>query len=340
MNALLFAKDLVMGKTASSNAVYYFNRLSATGKSVYQAMDTGIKSFFPDINIPFAPQNEISKAFDALLWDNPMFFYTSSYTITSSAQKKLCIFKPNYLFAPHTAKQYKDRIIQYLQQFNGIQGMADMEKELYVHDFCLNNFKYDYAFGEHAYSVLGPVMKGAAVCEGISKFVKLALDHLRVKNIIVHGNASGPMQGTNSKHAWNIVKISGQTFHLDVTFNLSQTTAQNRYDYFNLSDEEIKKDHSFANDFPKCVTSDMDYYNVHGMTANSPAELGVMIGNNLRQGKKITIVKIKNATDAANILNKVAAVADKQFRSFSCNQSIMVEVRYNPVQMVFEVEYT
>ena len=286
MNALLFVKDLVMGKIAPNNGAYYFSRLSAIGKSVYQALESGIKSFYPDINLPFAPQNEISKAFDAVIWDNPVIFYTSSYTVTSSAQRKLCILKPNYVFASHTVKQYTDKIIQYLRQFNRVQGMAEIDKELHVHDYCLNNFKYDYTFGEHAHSVLGPVLRASAVCEGIAKFVKLALDHLGVKNIIIHGNASDPMLRTNSKHAWNIVKISGQTFHLDVTFNLTQTTVQNRHDYFNLSDEEIKKDHSFANDFPKCVTSGMDYYTMHGMTANSPAEFGTMIGSNLRQAKE------------------------------------------------------
>ena len=338
MNALLFAKDLLTGNKMSTSGAYYYGRLSAIGKTVYKAIASGIKAFSAEIALPFVPQNEVSRAFDCVIWDNPLIFYTSSYTITRSLQKGQCRLQPNYLYSPQQVKQYTDEAMRYLRHFDPAQGKADNDKELFVHDFCLNNFKYDYAFGEHAYSVLGPVLKGTAVCEGIAKFVKLALDYLGVKNILVHGNASDPMHGTNNKHAWNIVKISGQTFHLDVALNLTQKTFHNRYDYFNLSDEEIKKDHSFGNEFPKCETSDRDYYTVHGMIANSPAELGALIGNNLRQGKKITVAKLKSITDAANILNKVSEVAQRQYGS-AYNQSVMVEVRYNPTQMVFEIEY-
>ena len=338
MNVLRLAKDLVVGNTMSNDSAYFYGRLSTTGKSVYNSMVSGIKSFSADIMLPYVSHNEVSEVFNSVLRDNPLIFYTTSYSVTSSAQKRQCRFYPNYIYPQHIAKQHIDQVMRYLRYFDAVQGKPDIEKELYVHDFCLNHFTYDYAFGEHAFSVLGPVLKSSAVCEGIAKFVKLALDYLGVKNIFVSGNAIDPMNGTNSKHAWNMVSISEQTFHLDVTFNLTQKTAHNRYDYFNLCDNEIKKDHSFANIFPKCVTADRDYYSMYGMTANSPAELGSMIGNNIRQGKMITIAKLRNTTDAANILSKVVAIAERQYSSVH-NRSFMVEVRHNPAQMVFEIEY-
>ena len=321
-----------------NNSAYYYSRLSAAEKAVYKALRTGIESFSAEIRLPFASQNEISKAFNCVLWDNPLIFYTSSYTMTSDTLKRQCRLYPNYTYAPRKAKGYIDEIMRYLHTLDAIQGRQDIDKELYVHDFCLNHFKYDYAFGKHAHSVLGPVFNKAAVCEGIAKFVKLALDYLDVKSIIVHGEASDPAHGTNSGHTWNIVEISGQTFHLDVTFDLTLKTNHNRYDYFNLSDEDIKKDHSFANDLPKCVIPDKDYYSNRGMVANTPAELKTLLENSLKQGKKIITVKLRNITDPANILDRVIAIAQRQYLNLY-KQSVMVEVRYNLRQMVFEIEY-
>ena len=74
------------------------------------------------------------------------------------------------------------------------------------------------------------------------------------------------------------------------------------------------------------------------MTANSPTELGAIIEYNLRQGKKIIVVKLRNITNTANIFQKVAEAAQRQYISLY-NKSFTLEVRYNPTQMVFEIEY-
>ena len=50
------------------------------------------------------------------------------------------------------------------------------------------------------------------------------------------------------RHTWNIVRINGQYYHLDATFD--NTLGKNedgltsiRYDYFNLDDKNIFRDH-------------------------------------------------------------------------------------------------
>ena len=45
-----------------------------------------------------------------------------------------------------------------------------------------------------------------------------------------------PEKGIKYRHTWNIVKIGGQYYHLDATFdNTLGAGAQIRYDYFNLA---------------------------------------------------------------------------------------------------------
>ena len=80
--------------------------------------------------------------------------------------------------------------------------------------------------------------------------------------------------GNNGPHMWNIVKIGGDWYHLDVTWDSSDEGS--RYMYFNLDDKTIKKNHSIGRQFqgskalyaskiynfnlPKCTATKYNYY--------------------------------------------------------------------------------
>lgn len=80
------------------------------------------------------------------------------------------------------------------------------------------------------------------VCEGIAKAVKVLCDALGIWCMIaICGN--NPEKGIKYRHTWNIVRIDGQFYHLDATFDnslgkCSVTGAEIRYDYFNLDDKK------------------------------------------------------------------------------------------------------
>ena len=61
----------------------------------------------------------------------------------------------------------------------------------------------------------------------------------------IHGMAK---DNENGYHSWNIVKIGNTWKHTDVTWDLNITCDSERkdkisYDYFNISNKEIQKDH-------------------------------------------------------------------------------------------------
>ena len=61
--------------------------------------------------------------------------------------------------------------------------------------------------------------------------------------IAVCGN--NPEKGIKYRHTWNIVRIGGNYYHLDATFDntLGNDKKEIRYDYFNLDDKSIFRDH-------------------------------------------------------------------------------------------------
>lgn len=45
------------------------------------------------------------------------------------------------------------------------------------------------------------------------------------------------------RHTWNVVTVEGQRYHVDATFDNSLQRGMKRYDYFNLDDRHIFRDH-------------------------------------------------------------------------------------------------
>lgn len=324
----------------NSTGSYYFDRLTNSQKNAYTAIVSGIDGFASEIKLPLMPVNEISMIVDCVRLDNPLFFYVSStFNYVKDLSKNKCIVRLDYKYPRSFVRQTTNTIMTYLRVFDTVKSGSDVDKEIYVHDYCLNNFHYDNSFGDDSHSILGPILNKTAVCEGIAKFVKLSLDHLGVKNLVVCGKARNPIDNsTLERHAWNIVFVEGRAYHLDVTFDMTVKGKVNRYDYFNLADEDIKDERTIISNTPACSTIGNDYMTVNALVANSPTELEKMIGTALRSGKKNVLVKLKNIKDTATIADKVMVIAQQQYGSIY-NRDVTVAINYNPSQWVFELNF-
>ena len=321
---------------------YYYYRLNETQKNIYSTISKGIKAFQPKIEVHCRSVNELFMIFHSVLLDNPLLFYisssSSSHRYYSDAYNQTMTFMPHYMYDNSCATQHTGRIKRYLKVFDLVKLKSDLEKEKYVHDYCLDTFTYDDSFREDSYSVLGLVLNKTGVCSGISKFVKLALEYIGVDCTVVTGIAKNPREASlsDTRHMWNIVTINGERFHLDVTFNM--TGGIKRYDYFNLSDTEIKKDHTITTPVPPCVISGQDYYTVNSQVVNSPTELRNYISSKLKLGNKTIVVKLKRVPKNVDIANKVSTIAAEQYIKLF-NKSTQVNCTYNQHQMVFEMHF-
>ena len=97
-----------------------------------------------------------------------------------------------------------------------------------------------------AHSSCGCLIDGKAVCDAILDVYRILLTIAGVECGKVFG------WGNGIKHEWNIVKIEGQWYHVDVTWDLSSKAIHGKYKWFMLSEEEISKDHSH---FKKTTTN-------------------------------------------------------------------------------------
>lgn len=91
--------------------------------------------------------------------------------------------------------------------------------------------------------------------------MKLFCDRLNIECMVVICGED-PEHGNPYRHAWNILKIQGVYYHLDVTFDLTLSRyGAFRFDYFNLDDKQMFKDHRpLIYPAPACTKGDVFYY--------------------------------------------------------------------------------
>jgi len=183
-------------------------------------------------------------------------------------------------------------------------GMNDYQKELAIHDYVINNTSYDYnnllkgTIPDDSYTAYGLFTKSIAVCSGYSEAMYRLLNTAGVKCLIISG------KGNNTPHAWNLVKISGSYYHVDTTFDDPVSDSGNvlSYNYFNLNDSQIAKDHTWTpSNYPGCSSTADNYFIINQLTANNAEEFYNVIKNALLN--KQSIIRCKTASYDQNIYN-------------------------------------
>ncbi|WP_459481736.1 transglutaminase domain-containing protein [Clostridium saccharoperbutylacetonicum] len=117
-------------------------------------------------------------------------------------------------------------------------SMSQAEKERAIHDWIINNTRYDQSYS--IYDPYNTLIKHTGVCEGYSLLAQKMFTIAGIKSIVVEGKADG------QDHAWNLVYIDGKWRHVDCTWDdpVSYRDVL-QYDYYNLTDEEISNDHTW-----------------------------------------------------------------------------------------------
>lgn len=135
-----------------------------------------------------------------------------------------------------------------------LPDMSLVEKEMVIHDYVIANTVYstegDMAYLSTADSVL---MSGEGQCQGYTEAISLLLALEGIESRVASGFATS-LDGTQALHAWNLVLIDGNWYHLDATWNdpIPDTKEYALHTYMNRSDEFMRTDHTWSEYFPSC----------------------------------------------------------------------------------------
>lgn len=155
---------------------------------------------------------------------------------------------------------------------------TDYENELAIHDYLVSNIEYG---GEEqgAYTAYDALINGKAVCSGYVEAYQTLLDMLGIECRTIKGT------GTAQDHSWNMVKLDGEWYHVDVTWDDPiDGDGSISHKYFNVTDSDMALDHIWnAEDYPKAEGTQYAYYVMSGMAQiHSQEELESFIAEKVK----------------------------------------------------------
>lgn len=217
-------------------------------KKAYLMLVSEIGNYKNSIKFDFnITKEEFNKAYGLYKEDYPEHFWRSTEHTLTSIDKR--ITKITFKSLPYDgnvdkikAEQVKvDKAVrEVLSKLSG--EMSDYEKEVTIHDYIINRTVYKE--GENAHSMVGVLVDGKAVCQGYSLAFQYLMRLAGIQCITVTGRFN------NQDHMWNMVKLDGEFYHIDVTADdpiMNSGENVEIFDYFNLTDKEIGIDHTIKN---------------------------------------------------------------------------------------------
>lgn len=133
------------------------------------------------------------------------------------------------------------------------------QKEMVRKIYCYMADKYHYSksindrgdYPKDSY-YLTTMLHDHGVCSGISKCFTYVLRLLDIPVLTVYGDADGARNGNKGGHCWNMVKLNGKYYHLDLTWDCCCRTNSK---YYLLDDVAMQtKCHFWKRKvYPKCL---------------------------------------------------------------------------------------
>lgn len=154
-----------------------------------------------------------------------------------------------------------------------LEGRTDTEKEKYVYDLIFDNCIYNEQemISGSAYGVF---IKHTGRCEGLSKAFMWAMHRLSVECLCISGQQLWSTTALYSEHSWNMIKLDGDWYNLDITVDNVKTPGVTgnppNYGFYNVTDEFISKSREINYVYtslgkPDCNSDKLNYHTVNGL---------------------------------------------------------------------------
>ncbi len=156
--------------------------------------------------------DELSEVFDILISSYPeLFFVDVSYTYNYTDDGVVISMEPKYKYKGNALKSARS---EYEKLLDGIMSgvkssWSDVEKLLYFHDYMAVTLEYDLDSDiSDAYTLM---KSGRGVCSAYTHLFSALCERAGIE----HSTAVSE----SMNHIWNIVKVGGQWYHVDVTWD-------------------------------------------------------------------------------------------------------------------------
>lgn len=258
----------------------------------YDRIVAGIDAVAEDIDVVAGRYeltlDEFQLVLEAVRRDHTeQFWLDTKYTYTKdTATGNILKMHPQYLIEGEELSDAKVAFEQAIQSYIGrlTPGMSEYEKEKALHDMLATQVTYvETPLSRSAY---GALVEGKAVCEGYAEALQCLLQRVGIQSVQVYGYGVNPQTGGTENHAWNLVRIDGEYYLTDLTWNDQNNVLL--YAYFNQTTAVFSEDHiawpvgATANndgtvtllscevfELPECTATTANYFTKNGLRINN-----------------------------------------------------------------------
>ncbi len=236
---------------------FYYDRLPAALRELYDRLLTGIRTHAPEVTGVNCTIDELTKVSHSISYDHPELFWYKSCALRGGDALLY------YGASPAEAAALQKRIDEAVPQFlAGIEPtMSAYDVALRIHTRIIAMVDYDTialqkqkeAGGpaddriDELRTICGVFLKGKAVCEGYARAVQYLLQKCGVECAEAVGYIHMDNGDDGQAHAWNILRVDGDYYYLDTTWDDSSNTIQTvkrtemGFDYFCITTEELTR---------------------------------------------------------------------------------------------------
>jgi len=248
-----------------------YNQISDNIDSEYEP------SFYAEGNLG---EYQITQAVEAYKNDHPEVFWLKSYYEYENFDYETGIWL--------TYTMSGDKLVTAKKKFNtavdtiskSVPYGTECEREEYIHNYIINNCDYDEEAAEsegvqgNENDAYGVFVDGKAVCEGYSKAFQILCNKADIDCIQLMGIVD------SDNHVWNCVKIGGDWYQIDVTWDDVDDFIYDSHEYFNLTDSLMYEERTLSPKYseidaesflnlkswcnfyvPKCTAEKYNYHN-------------------------------------------------------------------------------
>lgn len=212
---------------------YYRSLLEPREQAAYDQLLSGWMGLQDPVIIRNPPR-ELGKLIEAIMADYPLLFYVNYYLARWVSHPDHIRLEGSYLYPRDEAAGLLEQCVRWGRALlAGMpQGLNRAEQALWIHDALACRVRYGNDNGNRAHNILGVILDGMAVCEGIAKCYKFLCDLAQIPCAMVSGELAGV------GHGWNLIWLGSQAGFVDVTADLEEPGRCSRF-HFLRSDEEM-----------------------------------------------------------------------------------------------------
>ncbi len=209
------------------------------------------------------------------------------------------------------------------------EGKSEYETEKMVYDLIFDHAVYNESL-PMAGSVYSTLINNVGRCEGFSKSFTWCMRKLGYECLGMLGKQEWDKTAIYPNHSWNIVKIEGKYYHVDITVDNVQSNTEiynpPNYGFLNTSDEMTYDKRQVSKVFtdlgiPECTSSDLNYHILNGLYIKKGENIqekitGLLNSHYTTEGIHALSIKFEDPTEYQNTVNIINSIVRNYLQQY------------------------